>query len=104
MRTQGDENLDGIEIIESRKGQISLAISRVKGDEVLARKLEKRFGAIRGIDRVEADAVEGRVSIDYDVRQLTSLPFFMRLQETFSSFFPEVDSLKLAARLSRHLF
>jgi hypothetical protein len=103
MRTQGDENLDGIEIIESRTGQLSLAITRVKGNEVLARKLEKRFGAIRGIYRVEADAAQGRLSIDYDTQALTSLPFLMRVKDTFSSFFPDIDSFKLAAWLRQNL-
>lgn len=95
--------MEDIEIILSRPGQLSLAITRVKGDEVLARELQDRLGAIRGIHQVEADAVQGLVSIDYDRQRLSSLSFLWQLKETFSSLFPEVSLTKLAASISRSL-
>jgi hypothetical protein len=95
--------LEDIEIILSRPGQLSLAITRVKGNEVLARELQDRLGAIRGIHQVEADPVQGLVSIDYDRQRLSSLSFLWQLKETFSSLFPEVSATKLAASISRSL-
>jgi hypothetical protein len=99
----GENNLEGIEIIASRPGQVSLAITRVKGDEVLARELEDRFGAIRGIHLVEADAVKGLVSINYDRQALNSISFLLKLKEAFSSIFPEISAVEFAARLGRSL-
>jgi hypothetical protein len=87
--------LEDIEIIASRPGQLSLAIIRVKDNEVLARQVEERFGAINGIHQVEADAVQGLVSIDYDRQRLSSLSFLLQLKETFAALFPEVSASQL---------
>jgi hypothetical protein len=95
--------LQGVEIIASRPGQLSLAITRVKGNEVLAREVQDRFRAITGIHRVEVDAVQGLVSIGYDQQRLSSLSFLWQLKETFSSLFPEISATKLAASISRSL-
>ena len=95
--------MEGIEIIDSRPGQLSLAIERVKHNQTLAREVEDGFSAIRGIHRVEADYHQGIVSIDYDKQGLTSLRFLLKLKETFSSLFPEISATKLAAWLSRTL-
>ena len=95
--------MEGVEIIASGPGQLSLAIARVKDNEVLARQVEDRFGAIRGIHQVAADAVRGSVSIDYDQGALNSFIFLLKLKETFSSLFPEISATKLAAWLSRSL-
>jgi hypothetical protein len=95
--------VEDFEIIASRPGQLSLAISRVKGNEVLAREVQDRFGAISGIHQVEADAVQGLVSIGYDRQRLSSLSFLWQLKETFSSLFPEASAAKLAAAISRSL-
>lgn len=95
--------MQDLEIIASRPGQLSLAITRVKGNEVLAREVQDRFGAITGILQVEADAVQGLVSIGYDRQRLSSLSFLMQLKEAFSSLFPEISATKLAASISRSL-
>jgi len=95
--------LEDIEIIVSRPGQLSLAITRVKGNEVLEREVQDRFRAISGIHQVEADAVQGLVSIGYDSQRLSSLIFLLQLKETFSSLFPEISATKLAASISRSL-
>jgi Heavy metal associated domain 2 len=95
--------LEDIEIIASRPGQLSLNITRVKGNEVLARELQDRLEAIRGIHQVEADAIQGLVSIDYDRQRLSSLSFLLQLKETFSSLFPEISVTKLATTISRTL-
>ena len=95
--------MQDIEVITSRPGQLSLTITRVKGNEVLARELQDRLGAIRGIHQVDADAVQGLVSIDYDRQRLSSLSFLLQLKETFSSLFPEISVTQLAATISRSL-
>ena len=95
--------MEGIEIIDSRPGQLSLAIAKMKNNQSLAREVENGFSTIRGIYRVEADYHQGIVSIDYDHRELTSLRFLLKLKETFSSLFPEIRASKLATWLSRTL-
>lgn len=95
--------MEDLEIIVSRPGQLSLAITRVKGNEVLAREVQNRFRAISGIHRVEADAVQGLVSIGYDRQRLSSLSFLLQLKEAFSCLFPEISATKLAASISRSL-
>jgi len=95
--------LEGIEIIASRPGQISLAIAKMKDDHHLARELEYRFSVINGIHQIEADAGAGKVSIAYNRQQLSSLRSLLALKEIFSSFFPEIDTFKLAAWLSKNL-
>lgn len=95
--------MKGIEIIASRPGQLSLVIAKVKDNDTLAREVEYHFGAIRGIHQVEADAVQGLVSIDYDRRELTSLFSLLKLKEAFSSLFPEINITQLAAWVSRTL-
>ncbi len=95
--------MEDIKIVASRPGQISLAISKIKNNQSLARQVEDRFGAIRGIHQVEADAVRGLVSIDFDQQRVTSLSFLLQLKEAFSSLFPEVSASKLAASISRSL-
>ena len=95
--------MQDIEIIASRPGHPSLTIIRVKGNEVLAREVQDRLGAIRGIHQVEADAVQGLVSIDYDRQRLSSVSFLLQLKETFSSLFPEISVTQLAATISRSL-
>lgn len=95
--------MEGIEIIESRPGQLSLAIAKVKDNDALAREVEYRFGAIRGIHQVEADAAQGLVSINYDRAELSSLFSLLKLKETFSALFPEINVAQLAAWVSRTL-
>jgi hypothetical protein len=99
----GEKNLEGIEIIESRPGRLSLAIAKVKDNDPLAREVEYRFGAIRGIHQVEADAAQGRVSINYNRQELTSLFSLLKLKETFSALFPEISVTQLAVLVSRTL-
>jgi len=95
--------LEGLEIIESRPGRLSLAIAKVKDNDALAREVEYRFGAIRGIHQMEADAAQGRVSINYDQQELTSIFSLLKLKETFSALFPEINVTQLTALVSRTL-
>ena len=95
--------MEGLEIIESRPGWLSLAIAKMKDNDALAREVEDRFGAIRGIHQVEADAAQGLVSINYDREELTSLFSLLKLKETFSALFPEINVTQFAALVSQTL-
>lgn len=95
--------MEDLEIIDSRPGRLSVVIAKVKDNDDLAREVEYRFAAIRGIHRVETDAAQGLVSINYDRRELASFFSLLKLKETFSSLFPEINVTQLAASLSRIL-
>ena len=95
--------MDGIEILDSGPGQINLAIIKMKNNLVLAREVEDSFGAIRGIHQVEADPVQGLLSIKYDQRELSSFFSLLKLKEAFSSLFPEINISQLATWVSRTL-
>jgi hypothetical protein len=95
--------MEGIEIIESRPGQLSLAIDRVRGNDILARELESRFAVISGIRQVEVDPGQGTVSIAYNQQQLFSLGSLLHLKAAFSSCFPEIDVFQLATWLNRNI-
>ena len=95
--------MEGLEIIESRPGRLTLAIARVKDNDALAREVGYRFEAIRGIHQVEADAAQGLVSISYDQQELTSFFSLLKLKATFSALFPEINVTELAACISQTL-
>ncbi len=100
---KGEKNLEGIEVIASAPGQLSLAVAKIKDNDALAREVEYRFGAIRGIQQVEADAAQGLVSINYNQRELTTFFSLLQLREAFSALFPEINVTQLAALVSRNL-
>ena len=95
--------MEGLEIIESRPGRLTLAIARVKDNDALAREVGYRFEAIRGIHQVEVDAAQGLVSINYDREELTSLFSLLKLKEVFSALFPEINITQFAALVSQTL-
>ncbi len=95
--------MEGFEIIDSRPGQLSLAIAKVKDNDDLAREVEHRFGAIRGIHQVQADSAQGLVSINYDRQELASFFSLLKLKETFSSLFPDINLSQLASWVNRTL-
>ena len=95
--------MDGFTMVHSQPGQLSLAIDKLKGNLDLSRNFQAGLAAIRGIDRVEADPVQGLVVVCYDKQQLTSLMSLLALKATFNTFFPEVNVIQLAAWLSQSL-
>ncbi len=95
--------MDGFAVVDSRPGQLSLAVDKLKGNEDLARNLQAALTAIRGISQVTADPEQGLLVVAYEKSQLTSLTSLLALKAAFSSFFPEIDPMKLAFRLSQSL-
>jgi hypothetical protein len=95
--------MDGFEVISSQPGQLSLAVDKLKGNRDLTREVETGLAAIRGIQGVSTDPDRGLVVVAYDKSQLTSLMSLLALKAALASFFPEVDSMKLALWLSQSL-
>jgi len=95
--------VEGIEVIQSQPGEVSLAIARLQGDHHFAAEVQARFSAINGIHLVETDHVQGVMKVLYDKKALTSLGSLLALKATFSFLFPEVDTIRLAAWLGQFL-
>lgn len=95
--------MKGFAVVHSQPGQLSLAIDKLKGNHDLTRDFQAGLAAIRGIQRVEADPIQGLVEVSYDEPQLTSLMSLLALKATFANFFPEVNTMQLAAWLSKSM-
>jgi hypothetical protein len=93
--------MDGFQVIDSRPGQLSLAVEKLKGNHDRAREVQASLAGIRGIHRLEADSHRGRVVLAYDKQQLTSLASLLALKAVFARFFPEVNPTQLASWLSQ---
>ena len=89
--------------MDSQPGQLSLALDKLKGNPDLIRQVQTELAAIRGIEQVSTDPDLGLLVVAYDKSQLTSFTSLLALKATFSTFFPEVDSMKLALWLSQSL-
>ena len=89
--------------MDSQPGQLSLAVDKLKGNLDLIREVQDELAAIRGIEQVSTDPDQGLLVVAYDKSQLTSFTSLLALKATFSAFFQEVDSMKLALWLSQSL-
>ena len=89
--------------MDSQPGQLSLAVDKLKGNPDLIREVQAELAAIRGIEQVSTDPALGLLVVAYDKGQLTSFMSLLALKATFSAYFPEVDSMKLAFWLSQSL-
>ncbi len=95
--------MNGFTMVHSQPGQICLAIDKLKGNLNLTRDFQAGLAAIRGINRVEADPVQGLVEVCYDKQQLTSIMSLLALKATFANFFPEVNAMQLACWLRQSI-
>jgi hypothetical protein len=95
--------MDGFTVMDSRPGQLSLAVDKLKGNPDLISQVQAGLAAIRGIERVSTDPGLGLLVVVYDKSQITSFTSLLALKATFSTFFPEVDSMQLALWLSQSL-
>jgi hypothetical protein len=95
--------MDGFEVVHSQPGQLSLAVDKLKGNRDLTQEIETGLAAIRGIQEVSTDPDRGLVVVAYDKSQLTSFTSLLALKAALASYFPEVDSMKLALWLSQSL-
>jgi hypothetical protein len=92
--------LKGVTILSSHPGHVVLAIAKLKGNPDLAREVEARLLAIRGITGVAVNSQAGEVEIRYEPDRLTSLTSLWALKDVMSHFFPEIDVWELAAALA----
>ncbi len=95
--------VNGIEVLKAQPGELTLAVAKLQGNEAFARALEARFGAIKGILQVKAEASQGTVHLRYDRQALTSLWSLLALKNAVSYLFPEVNPAELAALLRNYL-
>lgn len=94
---------NGIKVLKAQPGELTLAVAKLQGNEALARALEARLGAVKGILEVKAEAPQGVVHLRYDRQTLTSLWSLWALKNAVSSLFPEVNPSELAALLRNYL-
>jgi hypothetical protein len=95
--------MDGFALMDSQPGQLSLTVDKLKGNRDLTRQFQAELAAIRGIQRVSTDPGQGLLVVAYEKSQLTSFTSLLALKATIATFFPEVDSMKLAFWLSQCL-
>ena len=95
--------MEGFVVMDSRPGQLSLAVDKLKGNPDLTGEIQAELVAIRGIEQVSTDPDLGLLVVAYDKSHLTSFMSLLALKATFTAFFPEVDSMKLALWLSQSL-
>jgi hypothetical protein len=95
--------MDGVTILHSQPGQLSLAIPKLKGNPDLARQLEARLLAIRGITAAAVNHQVGEVEVRYQRETLTSFTSLWALKDVMSHFFPEINAGELAAVLNPRL-
>ena len=95
--------MDGFEVRDSGPGYLCLAIVELKDNSDLAREIQDRFSAVRGIHQLEVDLTEGWLTVFFNYRQLTSLFSLLALKGAFAAVFPEVSVNELASLLSANL-
>lgn len=91
--------MEGIKVLEARTGELRLAVDRVKDNHQMASELEERFGAVKGIYRVEANPEQGTVLVHYNKDELTSLFNLWSLKDAFASLFPDTNPMELLSLL-----
>jgi hypothetical protein len=63
--------MNGFEVRDSGPGFLSLAIAELRENQDLAREIQDRFSAVRGIQQLEVDLTEGWLTVFFNYRQLT---------------------------------
>ena len=96
-------HIEGIEVIQAEPGYLSLSVAKLKGNESLAEEFQNRFSAIQGITSVEVDPERGAVEMRFNQAEVTSLRSLWALKDAMGTFFPEVNSMQLAAHLCKFL-
>jgi hypothetical protein len=91
--------MEGFKVLQARPGELHLAVAKVKNNHDMVTEVERRFGAVKGINHVKADPGLGTVQVLYDKEELTSLFNLWSLKDTFAALFPEINPLELLALL-----
>ena len=96
-------NFEGIEILQSEPGRLSLVVAKLKGNASLAEEFQVCFSGIRGITTVEVDPVRGEVQMQYIKDELASLSSMWALKDAMNVFFPEISTTQLASYFGKYL-
>ncbi|MGA9754951.1 MAG: HMA2 domain-containing protein [Desulfobaccales bacterium] len=92
-----------IRIVHAIPGRVRLKVARLRENPPLARVIQERLGAVRGIQGVEATPLTGSVLVLFDPQAITSPESLATLSETLTGLFPGPDLTQLADFLSRSM-
>ncbi len=92
---------DGIAIASFIPGRLRLKIIKLKGNQGLARNLEEKLVAIRGIERTETNILTGSLLIHYKPKELSHPESRQAISQTLTAFFPEIDKARVAHWLNK---
>jgi hypothetical protein len=90
----------GLKVVHALPGRVRLKVPKVKGNQALARKAEKKLAQVPGIKQVEAKANTGSLLLHYDVEDLCAEASMGILEETLGELFPEIEAVSLIAGLA----
>ena len=84
-------NTNDIEIVHVLPGRVRLKIPRIKQDSDFRRQVERQFGTVKGIERVDVHPLTGSVVVQFDPERITHADSLIALSQTLSSLFPKLD-------------
>jgi hypothetical protein len=90
----------GLKVVHALPGRVRLKVAKVKGDQTLARRAEKKLAQVPGIKQVEAKAKTGSLLLHYDLKELCAEASMGILEETLGELFPEIEVVSLIAGLA----
>jgi hypothetical protein len=101
-RGEGAEEMGigGIKVVHAIPGRVRVKISRLKEDPTLAREVQERLAAVRGIQRAEVNPITGSVLVLYDRTALESPDSLLSLIEWFSPLIPDLEFSELEGWLA----
>jgi hypothetical protein len=83
-------------MVHAIPGRVRLKVAKLRENPPLARVIQDRLGAVRGIRRVEATPLTGSVLVLFDPQAVTAPESLMNLSETLTDLFPGLDLTQLA--------
>jgi hypothetical protein len=80
-----------IRMVHAIPGRVRLKVARLKDNPPLARVIQERLGAVRGIQGVEATPLTGSVLVLFEPQTVTAPESLMNLSEALTDLFPGLD-------------
>ena len=92
-RGEGAEEMGigGIKVVHAIPGRVRVKIARIKENPTLAREVQERLAAVRGIQRAEVNPITGSVLVLYDRTALESPDSLLSLVEWFGPLIPDLE-------------
>jgi hypothetical protein len=85
-----------IRMVHAIPGRVRLKVAKLRDNPPLARVIQERLGAVRGIRVVEATPLTGSVLVRFDPQAVTAPESLTNLSETLTDLFPGLDLTQLA--------